>query len=62
MYLVARQISLLGGKAEEDDRDDGDTAVRETEEEIGLDPPLVEVVTVLEQFLSKVWKDVSSMP
>ena len=61
MYLVAGQISLPGGKAEEGDRDDGDTAAREAKEEIGLDPPLVEAVTVLEQFLSKVWKDVSSM-
>ena len=61
MCLVAREISLPGRKAEEGDKDDGDTATREAKEEIGLDPSLVEVVTVLEPFLSKVWKDVSSM-
>ncbi|KAH9671363.1 BED-type domain-containing protein [Citrus sinensis] len=53
VYLVAGQISLPGGKAEEGDRDDGDTATQEAKEEIGLDPPLVEAVTVLEQFFSK---------
>jgi 8-oxo-dGTP pyrophosphatase MutT (NUDIX family) len=45
---------LPGGKAEEGDKDDGDTATREAMEEIGLDPSLVNVVTVLEPFLSKV--------
>ncbi|KAK9195489.1 hypothetical protein WN943_003611 [Citrus x changshan-huyou] len=53
VYLVVGQISLPGGKAEEGDRDDGDTATQEAKEEIGLDPPLVEAVTVLEQFFSK---------
>jgi 8-oxo-dGTP pyrophosphatase MutT (NUDIX family) len=43
-----------GGKAEEGDKDDGNTAKREAKEEIGLDPELVNVVTVLEPFLSKV--------
>jgi 8-oxo-dGTP pyrophosphatase MutT (NUDIX family) len=47
-------VSLPGGKAEEGDKDDGDTAKREAKEEIGLDPELVNVVTVLEPFLSKV--------
>lgn len=45
---------MPGGKAEEGDKDDGDTATREAMEEIGLDPSLVNVVTVLEPFLSKV--------
>ncbi|KAG2685252.1 hypothetical protein I3760_10G116800 [Carya illinoinensis] len=48
------EVSLPGGKAEEGDKDDGDTATREAREEIGLDPSLVNVVTVLEPFLSKV--------
>lgn len=52
--LVAGEIALPGGKAEEGDKDDGDTATREAKEEIGLDPSLVNVVTVLEPFLSKV--------
>ncbi|KAI4365158.1 hypothetical protein MLD38_021172 [Melastoma candidum] len=47
------EVSLPGGKAEERDKDDGETATREAEEEIGLDPSLVNVVTVLEPFLSK---------
>ncbi|KAF4393071.1 hypothetical protein F8388_012580 [Cannabis sativa] len=47
------EIALPGGKAEEGDKDDGDTATREAHEEIGLDPALVNVVTVLEPFLSK---------
>ncbi|KAM6557660.1 hypothetical protein CsatB_004679 [Cannabis sativa] len=47
------EIALPGGKAEEGDKDDGDTATREAHEEIGLDPSLVNVVTVLEPFLSK---------
>ncbi|KAJ0989360.1 hypothetical protein J5N97_007716 [Dioscorea zingiberensis] len=47
------EVSLPGGKAEEGDADDADTATREAKEEIGLDPSLVSVVTVLEPFLSK---------
>ncbi|XP_006303823.2 nudix hydrolase 15, mitochondrial [Capsella rubella] len=47
------EVSLPGGKTEEDDKDDGMTATREAEEEIGLDPSLVDVVTSLEPFLSK---------
>lgn len=51
----AGEVSLPGGKAEDVDVDDGATAMREAEEEIGLDRGLVNVVTVLEPFLSKVW-------
>ncbi|KAL3596493.1 hypothetical protein D5086_008130 [Populus alba] len=47
------EISLPGGKADESDKDDFETATREAKEEIGLDPSLVNVVTVLEPFLSK---------
>ncbi|XP_050368033.1 nudix hydrolase 15, mitochondrial-like [Argentina anserina] len=47
------EVSLPGGKTEEGDKDDADTATREAKEEIGLDPELVDVVTVLEPFLSK---------
>lgn len=52
--MCAGEIALPGGKAEEGDEDDGATATREAEEEIGLDPSLVNVVSVLEPFLSKV--------
>lgn len=47
------EVALPGGKADEGDKDDGETATREAKEEIGLDPSLVNVVTVLEPFLSK---------
>ncbi|KAJ8421967.1 hypothetical protein Cgig2_008424 [Carnegiea gigantea] len=47
------EVALPGGKAEEGDKDDADTAIREAKEEIGLDPSLVNVVTTLEPFLSK---------
>nr|XP_043611096.1 nudix hydrolase 15, mitochondrial-like isoform X2 [Erigeron canadensis] len=47
------EVSLPGGKAEEDDVDDAHTATREAKEEIGLDPSLVDVVALLEPFLSK---------
>lgn len=43
---------------DEGDKDEADTATREAHEEIGLDPALINVVTCLEPFLSKVsfWK------
>lgn len=47
------EISLPGGKADEGDANDEETATREAKEEIGLDPSLVNVVAVLEPFLSK---------
>ncbi|XP_074359243.1 nudix hydrolase 22, chloroplastic-like [Apium graveolens] len=47
------EVALPGGKADEGDADDFQTATREAHEEIGLDPSLVNVVTVLEPFLSK---------
>ncbi|KAJ8534877.1 hypothetical protein K7X08_016605 [Anisodus acutangulus] len=47
------EVALPGGKAEEGDASDSDTATREAKEEIGLDPSLVNVVTCLEPFLSK---------
>eukprot|EP00262_Sarcandra_glabra_P009365 TRINITY_DN2362_c0_g1_i1.p1 TRINITY_DN2362_c0_g1~~TRINITY_DN2362_c0_g1_i1.p1 ORF type:complete len:260 (+),score=26.91 TRINITY_DN2362_c0_g1_i1:76-780(+) len=47
------EVSLPGGKAEEGDKDDSETATREAEEEIGLDPSLVTIVTTLGPFLSK---------
>ncbi|OQU80356.1 hypothetical protein SORBI_3007G115200 [Sorghum bicolor] len=49
------EVALPGGKAEEGDADDAATALRESKEEIGLDPALVTVVTSLEHVLSKVY-------
>ncbi|XP_055807751.1 nudix hydrolase 11-like isoform X2 [Solanum dulcamara] len=47
------EVALPGGKVEEGDADDIETALREAEEEIGLDRSLVYVVTVLESFTNK---------
>ncbi|GKA60293.1 NUDIX hydrolase 11-like protein [Tanacetum coccineum] len=51
--LQGREVSLPGGRKDEADTDDIRTALREAEEEIGLDPGLVDVVTVLEPFTTK---------
>ena len=48
------EVALPGGKREEGDADDVETALREANEEIGLDPSLVDVVTVLEPFVTRV--------
>ncbi|KAK9051670.1 hypothetical protein SSX86_028298 [Deinandra increscens subsp. villosa] len=53
MSSFSGQVSLPGGRRDEGDRDDVRTALREAEEEIGLDPALVDVVTVLEPFVIK---------
>ncbi|KAK3039929.1 hypothetical protein RJ639_027764 [Escallonia herrerae] len=53
VFVAAGEVALPGGKADEGDVDDADTATREAREEIGLDPLTVNVVTVLEPFLSK---------
>lgn len=52
--LVLGEVALPGGKREETDADDVETALREANEEIGLDPSLVNVVTVLEPIFTKV--------
>lgn len=49
------EVALPGGKTEETDANDAETATREASEEIGLDPSIVNVVAYLEPFLSKVW-------
>ncbi|KAJ1402129.1 NUDIX hydrolase domain [Sesbania bispinosa] len=47
------EVALPGGKREEGDADDVETALREAKEEIGLDPSLVSVITLLEPFRTK---------
>ena len=54
MWLVLGEVALPGGKTEENDADDVETALREAKEEIGLDPSLVNVVAVLEPIFTKV--------
>ncbi|BAT87154.1 hypothetical protein VIGAN_05049600 [Vigna angularis var. angularis] len=44
----AGEVALPGGKREEGDADDVQTALREAKEEIGLDPSLVSVITPLQ--------------
>lgn len=48
------EVALPGGKWEESDADDVQTALREAHEEIGLDPSLVDVVSVLQPITTKV--------
>ncbi|KAK0578991.1 hypothetical protein LWI29_019420 [Acer saccharum] len=47
------EVALPGGKREESDVDDVETALREAHEEIGLDPSLVHVVTILDPVFTK---------
>ncbi|KAB1224466.1 Nudix hydrolase 15, mitochondrial [Morella rubra] len=46
-------VALPGGKVEEGDADDSATALRETMEEIGLEPNLVQIVAYLEPSISQ---------
>ncbi|XP_071707363.1 nudix hydrolase 15, mitochondrial-like [Rutidosis leptorrhynchoides] len=55
-------VSLPGGKTDERDTDYIRTALREAEEEIGLDPALVDVVTVLQPFVTKMAGNVTVVP
>ncbi|KAH8966991.1 hypothetical protein BDL97_03G054700 [Sphagnum fallax] len=50
---TAGEVALPGGKRDEEDEDDAATALREAQEEIGLEPSQVRVVAVFEPFLSK---------
>ena len=43
------QISLPGGSQDDTDRDAVHTALRETEEELGVDPSLIEVIATLRE-------------
>lgn len=52
--MVAGEVALPGGKRDECDTDDVQTALREAKEEIGLDPSLVTVITLLDPFHTKV--------
>ncbi|KAK6154758.1 hypothetical protein DH2020_009006 [Rehmannia glutinosa] len=47
------EVALPGGKRDESDANDVETALREAKEEIGLDPSIIEVVTILEPFHTK---------
>lgn len=56
MKTVTGEVALPGGKRDEEDADDIATALREAREEIGLDPSLVTIISVLEPFVNKVKK------
>ncbi|CAD5334081.1 Nudix hydrolase 11 [Arabidopsis thaliana] len=47
------EVALPGGKRDQEDKDDIATALREAREEIGLDPSLVTIISVLEPFVNK---------
>ncbi|KAL1206329.1 Nudix hydrolase 11 [Cardamine amara subsp. amara] len=47
------EVALPGGKRDDEDSNDIATALREAREEIGLDPSLVTIVSVLEPFVTK---------
>src|SRR3546814_18566523 len=47
------QISFPGGRVEEDDVDDVETALRETEEEVGLPRGRVEVIGRLDTYTTR---------
>ena len=48
----AGQISFPGGRMDPEDRSPNDTALRESQEEIGLDPNRVEIIGHLPQYLT----------
>jgi len=48
----AGQISFPGGRMDAEDQSPNDTALRESEEEIGLDPKRVEIIGHLPQYLT----------
>lgn len=52
--ISAGEVALPGGKREEGDADDVQTALREAKEEIGLDPSLVSVITPLQPWHTRV--------
>lgn len=45
--MSAGEVALPGGKRDPTDRDDVHTALREAQEEVGLDPQLVQARTPL---------------
>ncbi|KAJ0242597.1 Nudix hydrolase 11 [Hirschfeldia incana] len=47
------EVALPGGKRDQEDADDIATALREAREEIGLDPSLVTIISVLQPFVNK---------
>lgn len=59
MKTVVGEVALPGGKRDEEDADDIATALREAREEIGLDPSLVTIISVLQPFVNKVEKQLS---
>ena len=53
IYVAAGEVCLPGGKKDPGDTDDVHCALREAQEELGLDPKSVQIVAQLPPFISK---------
>lgn len=53
MLLPSGEVCLPGGKKDPEDSDDVQCALREAQEELGLEPTAVQVVAQLPPFISK---------
>lgn len=51
--FAAGEVCLPGGKRDPEDPDDVHCALREAQEELGLNPDTVQIIAQLPQFLSK---------
>lgn len=52
LSMHSGQIAFPGGKADEDDADAAATALREAQEEVGLDPAFVQVLGVMPHYVT----------
>lgn len=65
LYLddfAAGEVCLPGGKRDPEDADDVHCALREAQEELGLNPNTVQIIAQLAPFISKHKLSVSFLP